>query len=175
MLLDGFSLGFSLYYDGPHCIRFSGNHQSALQAPSLVDDKLRHEMHLGRIAGPFQQVPFPNFQASPLGLVPKHEIGKFRLIHDLSFPKGDSINLYTSKEYTTVQYESLDIVIDLVRSCGHNSLIAKADIQDAFRLVPIRPQDYPLLGFTWNGMFYQDKVLPMGSETPDVSCFYFLL
>ena len=92
-------------------------------------------MHLGRIAGPFQQVPFPNFQASPLGLVPKHEIGKFMLIHDLSFPKGDSINVYTSKEYATVQYESLDIVIDLVRSCGHNSLIAKADIQDAFRLV----------------------------------------
>ena len=167
MLLDGFSLGFSLHYDGPHCIRFSGNHQSALQAPSLVDDKLRHEMHLGRIAGPFQQVPFPNFQASPLGLVPKHEIGKFRLIHDLSFPKGDSINFYTSKEYTTVQYESLDIVIDLVRSYGHNSLIAKADIQDAFRLVPIRPQDYPLLGFTWNGMFYHDKVLPMCSA---VSC-----
>ena len=163
MLLDGFSLGFSLHYDGPHCIRCSGNHQSALQAPSLVDDKLRHEMHLGRIAGPFQQVPFPNFQAK----LPKHEIGKFRLIHDLSFPKGDSINFYTSKEYTTVQYESLDIVIDLVRSCGHNSLVAKADIQDAFRLVPIRPQDYPLLGFTWNGMFYHDKVLPMGSA---VSC-----
>ena len=167
MLLDGFSLGFSLHYDGPHCIRFSGNHQSALQAPSLVDDKLGHEMHLGRIAGPFQQVPFPNFQASPLGLVPKHEIGKFRLIHDLSFPKGDSINCYTSKEYTTVQYESLDIVIDLVRSYGLNSLIAKADIQDAFRLVPIRPQDYPLLGFTWNGMLYHDKVLPMCSA---VSC-----
>ena len=83
MLLDGFSQGFSLYYDGPHCIRFSGNHQSALQAPSLVDDKLIHEMYLGRIAGPFQQVPFTNFQVSFLGLVPKHEIGKFRLIHDL--------------------------------------------------------------------------------------------
>ena len=124
-------------------------------------------MYLGRIAGPFQQIPFTNFQASPLGLVPKHEIGKFRLIHDLSFPKGDSINCYTSKEYTTGQYESLDRVIDLVRSCGHNSLIAKAAIHDAFRLVPIRPQYYPLLGFTWNGMLYHDKFLPMGSA---ISC-----
>ena len=156
ILLDGFSLGFSLHYDGPHCIRFSGNHQSALQAPSLVNDKLRHEMYLGRIAGQFQQVPFTNVQASLLGLVPKHDIGKFRLIHDLSFPKGDSIFFYTSKEYTTVQYESLDRVIDLVRSCGHNSLIAKADTQDAFKLVHIRPQYYPLLSFTWNSKFYHD-------------------
>ena len=99
--------------------------------------------------------------------MPKHDPGKFRLIHDLSFPKGDSINFYTSKEFTTVQYESLDRVVELVRSCVPRCFIAKADIQDAFRLIPIRPQDYPLLGFTWQGMFYHDKVLPVGSA---VSC-----
>ena len=52
-------------------------------------------------------------------------------------------------------------------SCGPRCLNAKADIQEAFRLIPIRPQDYPLLGFTWQGIFYHDKVLPMGSA---VSC-----
>lgn len=167
ILLQGFSLGFSLHYEGPQCIRVSGNHQSALHAPTLVDEKISHEIDLGRVAGPFETIPFNNFQSSPLGLVPKHDPGKVRLIHDLSFPKGDSINFYTSREFTTVQYESLDRVIELVRSCGPNCLIAKADIQEAFRLIPIRPQDYPLLGFTWKGMFYHDKVLPMGSS---VSC-----
>ena len=144
-------------------MRLSSNHQSALQAATIVEQKLCHEISLGRVAGPFQEIPFPNFQSSPLGLVPKHHPGKFRLIHDLSFPKGDSINFYTSKQFTTVQYESLE----LVRSCGPHCLIAKANIQEAFRLIPIRPQDYPLLGFTWQGMFYHDKVLPMGSA---VSC-----
>ena len=148
-------------------MRHSSNHQSALQAATIVEQKLRHEISLGRVAGPFQEIPFPNFQSSPLGLVPKHDPGKFRLIHDLSFPKGDSINFYTSKEFTTVQYESLDRVVELVMSCGPRCLIAKADIQEAFRLIPIRPQDYPLLGFTWQGIFYHDKVLPMGSA---VSC-----
>ena len=85
-------------------------------------------------------------------LVPKHDPGKFLLIHDLSFPKGDPI---TSKEFTTVQYESLDRVVELFRTCGPHCLIAKADIQEAFRLIPIKPQDYPLMGFTWQGIFLQ--------------------
>ena len=152
ILLEGFSTGFPIHYDGPQGMRHSSNHQSALQAATIVEQKLRHEIRLGRVAGPFQEIPFPNFQRSPLGLVPKHDPGKFRLIHDLSFPKGDSINFYTSKEFTTVQYESLDRVVELVMSCGPRCLIAKADIQEAFRLIPIRPQDYPLLGFTWQGM-----------------------
>ena len=148
-------------------MRFSGNHQSALQASTLVNEKINHEIHLGRIAGPFDEPPFFNFHSSPLGLVPKHDPGKFRLIHDLSFPKGDSINSYTSREFTTVKYDTLDRVVELVRSCGRNCLIAKADIQEAFRLIPIRSQDYPMLGFTWQGRYYHDNVPPMGSA---VSC-----
>ena len=115
-------------------MRFSDNHHSALQTPQLVDKKIRHEIDLGQPAGPFQEIPFPNFQSSPLGLVSKHEKGKFRLIHDLSFPKGDFINFHTSREFITVQYEYLDRVAELVRACGHKCLIAKADTQEAFRL-----------------------------------------
>ena len=131
-LVQGFACGFSLHYDGPQHVRFSGNHQSALQATTVVDEKIRHEVDLGRVAGPFRDITFVKFQSSPLGLVPKHDPGKYRLIHDLSFPKGDSINAYTAREYSTIQYESLDRVVELVRSCGLNSLIATADIRDAF-------------------------------------------
>ena len=167
ILLNGFTNGFSLHYEGPHNFRTSGNHRSALQAQSLVDDKLIKEISLGRIAGPFTTPPFTDFHSSPLGLIPKHDLGKFRLIHDLSFPQGDSINFHTSKQFTSVQYETLDHVVDLVHECGQGCFIAKADIKDAFRLIPINPQDYHLLGMTWNGQFYYDKVLPMGSA---ISC-----
>ena len=44
-------------------------------------------------------------------------------------------------------------------------LMAKADIQDEFHSIPIRRQDYPLLGITWRGQFFHDWVLPMGSST----------
>ena len=167
ILITGFTLGFSLHYDGPAYSRTSGNHRSALQAAFIVDRKLLHEVSLGRIAGPFTHPPFNDFQSSPLGLVPKHDPGKFRLIHDLSFPRGDSINLYTSKQFTCVQYETLDQVVSLVQECGQGCFIPKADIKDAFRLIPIKPQDYHLLGMTWHGLFYHDKVLPMGSA---ISC-----
>ena len=66
-----------------------------------------------------------------------------------------------------MHYETLDSVVDLVKLYGPGSLIAKADIQDAFRIIPIRPQDYPFLGIMWDGKFYYDKVLPMGES---VSC-----
>ena len=55
--------------------------------------------------------------------------------------------------------------MELVREGGQGYLIAKADIQDAFRLIPMRPQHYPLLGFTWHGQFFHYQVLPMVSST----------
>ena len=133
ILLNGFINRFSLHCDGLHHFRTSGNHRSALQAQSLVDDKLLKEISIGRIAGPFTKPPFTDFHSSPLGLIPKHDQGKFRLIHDLSFPRGDSINFHTSKQFTSVQYETLDHVVDLVQDCGQDCFIAKADIKDAFR------------------------------------------
>ena len=40
--------------------------------------------------------------------------------------------------------------------------MAKADIEDAFRLIPIHPEYHHLLGFTWKDAFYVDTCLPMG-------------
>ena len=45
--------------------------------------------------------------------------------------------------------------------------MAKADLKYAFRIMPIHPSDYHLLGFKWNDHYYFDMVLPMGCS---VSC-----
>jgi hypothetical protein len=42
------------------------------------------------------------------------------------------------------------------------SYTAKTDIADAFRLIPVHPDDYPKLGFQFQGQYYFDKCLPMG-------------
>jgi hypothetical protein len=44
-------------------------------------------------------------------------------------------------------------------------LLAKTDIENAFRLMPITPADHPLLGFTWQGQYYFDKNLPFGCSS----------
>ncbi|VDI80146.1 Hypothetical predicted protein [Mytilus galloprovincialis] len=98
------------------------------------------------------------------GLVPKKEEGSFRLIHDLSFPKGDSVNSWTPIEFTSVSYQNIETVIDLVQEFGLNCLMSKADILEAFRLVPVHSSEYHLLGFKWQNLFYYDAALPMGAS-----------
>ena len=170
-LITGFSIGFRI----PSSIEntFTStyqNHKSALQNPLAVSQKIHKELKLGRIAGPFQSHPIPDLIISPLGLVPKKASNEFRLIHDLSFPKNSSVNSHIDKSLTGVQYEDLDHCIRIITAIGPNTLIAKADLKDAFRIIPIHPEDHRLLGFTWQGGVYYDKHLPMGCS---VSCSIF--
>ena len=45
---------------------------------------------------------------------------------------------------------------------GVGSFLAKTDIKSAFRIIPIQPADYNLLGFCWRGSYYYDRCLAMG-------------
>jgi len=164
-LIQGFTSGFKINSSlDKNVVKFPQNHKSATGNPQVVTKKIHREIQKGRIKGPFKEPPFNNFICSPLGLVPKKESGSFRLIHDLSFPKGDSVNSWTPPEFTAVSYQNIETVINLVQEYGYNSLMSKADIQDAFRLIPIHPSEYHLLGFFWNGQFYHDAALPMGAS-----------
>ena len=42
------------------------------------------------------------------------------------------------------------------------ALLAKVDIEVAYRLVPVHPQDCPLQAMRWNGDIYVDPMLPFG-------------
>ena len=170
VLVNGFRHGFKKSYSGPRTSHYSKNHGSAIKNDVAIAELLKREVTLGRIAGPFQTPPFSNFIISPLGLVPKKEPGAFRLIHDLSYPRGNAVNDFILPENSSVQYENLDQVIHLVKLCGRESLIAKCDIEEAFRQIPIHPSDYSLLGFVWDEKFYYDKFLPMGCSSSCQIC-----
>ena len=43
--------------------------------------------------------------------------------------------------------------------------MAKSDIADAFRLIPLAPWDYRLMGVKLNNQYYYDKCLPMGCRS----------
>lgn len=163
-LVEGFSEGFKLGIVGEIKTNVPKNHKSAEENPNQVYLKLAKESLKGRIAGPFRSPPFDNLVCSPLGLVPKSD-GKFRLIHDLSHPKGNSVNSLIPPENSVVSYDGVDKVIKLVKKFGRNAKLAKCDIEDAFRIVCIHPSDYHLLGFTWNQLFYYDRCLPMGASS----------
>ena len=114
--------------------------------------------------GPFSSPPFKNFQVSPIGLVPKKHSDKFRTIFHLSFPKSgtSSINYFIEKDDFSLQYITIDNAIAAVQKFGPGCYMAKTDIESAFRLFPVHPDDLELLGMFWDGQYYFDKVLPFG-------------
>lgn len=118
---------------------------SALQHPVAVEEELRLEMEAGRVHGPFLGPPLPNFRTSGLGVVPKKN-GKWRVILHLSAPAGVSINDSISKEEYTLHYISMDDAVKMVHGHGPAALMAKIDLKSAFRMVPVRPNDWNLLG-----------------------------
>lgn len=165
LLESGFTSGFPLHFDGPRCSQKAPNLLSAIQNPKVVSAKLSKELDAHRLVGPFSSPPFPIFRISPLGLVPKKVEGEFRLIHHLSYPRGSSLNDGISSDHTTVSYATVENAIGLIKSVGPNCFLAKTDVKNAFRIVPIRPEDYDLLGIYWQGQYYYDRCMPMGCSS----------
>lgn len=170
LLIEGFRDGFSLpVFSGKGCTLVN-NLKSVDQFSDVVYAKILKEIMEGRVAGPFSSPPFSNFRISPLGIVPKKEKNSFRLIHHLSFPMGQSLNNQINNSLSSVTYASFEDALSKLRYLGKGTLMAKADIKLAFRLLPINPACFNSLGFFFNNQFYFDKCLPMGCS---LSCFYF--
>ena len=137
---------------------------SALEFPEGVNDKLAKELHAGRIAGPFETPPLPVFQISPLGFNPQKVPGEFCLFHHLSFPEGQSVNSHIPKIASIVRYASIDDAVRLISRTGRGCALAKTDIKNAFRLIPVSPSDYSLLGIHWQNNFTSIKILSWGFQ-----------
>lgn len=161
-LLEGFQSGFPICYTGPRLPFDSKNLKSLSGRDVIVIDKLQKELQAGRIAGPFVKRPISTLRVSPIGLVEKKVPGDFRLIHHLSYPEGNSVNDNIDPQLCSVRYTSFDEVIHMIQDLGQGCLLGKADIKSAFRLLPVRPQDFDQLGFKFQGQYYFDKSLPFG-------------
>ena len=166
-LVNGFRSGFAIRcYGLPVQKQVVTNMKSAFDFPNVIDRKLQHELELGRILGPFTERPdISRYRISPLGVVPKKLPGEFRVIHNLSYPEGESVNDYIPQEFSTVQYATIQHAISFIKEADSIVFMAKVDIEAAFRIIPISPQDSPLLGFKWRGAYYMDAVLPMGCSS----------
>ena len=170
-LFDNVHNGVHLYSsitieDQPH---IPPNQPSALQHYDIVNKMLNEELAMGRIAGPFQTRP-PGLIISPLAAVPKKDPGSYRIIHNLSFPLGNSVNSHTPRELCSVSYETIDDCIDIVTKLGKNCLISKIDVLKSFRIIRVAEYDLRFLGFMWNDSFWIDLVMPMGAS---ISCSHF--
>ncbi len=135
--MKGFTHVFHLDFDSdtdiitPRPERSHYNHQSALRHHDIVSDKLSREVAAGHLASPFQQPPLPGFQVSPLALIEKKKKGSYRLIHNLSYPDGSSVNDHISKFKGSVRYQRLDNAIDTILKLGAGCVLSKTDLEHA--------------------------------------------
>ena len=164
-LIDGFTNGFKIHQDRQITQTVvTPNHPSIKEHTQIAQTMIQEELQAGRLLGPYTTPPFPTYISSPIGVIPKKEPGKFRIIHDLSAPKGTNLSVNSTIPHSaaTVQYQLLDHVISLLQNQGSGSSMAKTDIEQAFRQIPIHPSQYNILRFQFDNKFYFDKCLPFG-------------
>ena len=157
-LRDGFRVGFD-YTTQQLKSRF-GNHPTCRAKPSKVQERIDTEMSAGRLLGPIQTELLSAVHLSPMGL--PHQNDKFRLIVDLSSPAGKSVNDGISSHLCSLKYASVDDAVAMVKTLRRGTKLVKMDLKDAYRIIPVHPDDYHLLGVSWQGHTYVDRALPFG-------------
>ena len=119
---------------------------SATIHQDVIDEYLKQ---LGNILGPFPKVTAPAIHINHFVVIPKkHQAGRWRLITELSFPEGSSINDEIDSNACSLTYITVQEVAHRAISMGKGSWLAKIDIKSAYRLVPVSPLDRMWLGMS---------------------------
>ncbi len=158
---EGFRIGFN---SGLVSLKQrSGNMPSADEHPEVVTGYIQKERELGRLMQVKRAEVLTPIHTSPFGVIPKKNgINRWRLILDRSSPLGHSMNDGIEKELASLSYVSVDEVVQRVLRWGRGTLLAKMDVRQAYRNIPVHPVERCLLGMRWQGDTYVDAVLPFG-------------
>ncbi len=129
----------------------------------IIDEYLTTEIQAGRVLGPLPTPALSYLHVSQFGVIPKkNKIHAWRLILDLSYPLGHSVNDGIDKNEFPVTYSKVDDANALIVKYGKSALMGKVDIKNAYRIVPIHPDDHYLLGMKWRNRYFVDLALPFG-------------
>lgn len=81
---------------------------------------------------------------------------------DLLEPIGSNVNDRINRELCSLKYMSVDNAVQSILDLRPGSLIAKLDIESAYKIILIHLADRPLLGMSWKHQTYINTVLPFG-------------
>lgn len=112
---------------------------------------------------------------SPLNTVTKRDSPERRVILDLSFPSGKSVNDHISKEFylgekVELSYPNVDDLVGIIKDKGPRCMLFKKDLKRAYRQIPVCPGDIHFIGFSWENCLFVDRVLPMGLRSSAQIC-----
>ena len=168
MVLDGIAFGFPLQFSGPplYSDHRPANHPSATRHPDHVRRYLEQEVAHGSMAGPYESPPFtPWCVMSPLMSRLNKDSDSRRIILDLSYPEGGvnahiKPHVYDGREachYLPTIDNATRLITD---TCTGDVHMAVINLSRAYRQLPVSPNDWPLLCFHFENVYYFDQRLP---------------
>ena len=133
-------------------------------APQGRSFLISKECREGKVMGPFDPTieVFSRVHVSRFGVISKGSSGKWRLILALLSPTGFSVNDGIPPEYCSLSYTFVDEAAQVVGRLGPQCLLAKVNIQSAYHMIPVHPEDRLLLGMVWQRNLFIDAALPFG-------------
>ena len=145
-----------------------GNHKSAVDYPNDIDAYIAEEQKYDAILGPFNEKPICGGHSSPFMTRAKPNSDRCRVIIDLSWPLGASVNAGIDKNtyldtLFALTFPTVDDITNELKRLGRGAFLYKIDISRVFRHVKVDPGDYDLLGLEWNG-HYVDTCVPFGAR-----------
>ncbi len=164
LVFSGLTNGVDIGCTGPDTGATYPNWPSADELEEDVSITIEQNIDSGRVVGPWSSPPIPEYIASPIGAFRKPS-GKIRMIHDLSFPPGKSVNDHIDPDLFKLQYVTVDEVAKTCARFDRPGWLAKSDLSNAFHHVLVNPRYWHKLGFTWKGLYYAYACLPFGCRS----------
>ena len=152
------------------------SHSSADKFSSHVKRYLDTEMQHKAIFGPYMDPPYGNStHVSPFMSREKPDSDNRRIIIDLSWPLGASVNSFTtSNVYLNIayklQYPTIDNIMNTFIKLGPGTFLYKVDLSRAFRQLRIDPIDFNLLCLKWESRYFSDTFCLLGHRGGSTAC-----
>ena len=168
-LLELLRFGFPLDFNRTCTLHNEqGNHTSATQFPLDVDAYIEEECGYGTLLGPFKENPIVDCHTSPFMTRNKPNSDRRRVIIDLSWPIGASVNAGIDKDTYlnspfALTFPTVDDIASQLKRLGRGALLYKIDVSRAFHHMRIDPGDFDLLGLHGRDT-YIDTCLPFGTR-----------
>ena len=118
------------------------NYGSTREHEAQISVQMRADFSRGRILSP--PPPLASAYVHPLGAIPKPPGTTVRIIHNLSAPLHYSVN--DNVTYKPCKWASLDDAFALMTE---GCFLARVDIEEYYRHIPVDPADWDLTAFRW--------------------------
>lgn len=156
---------------------FHPNHPSAKEAAEAFRADMATEIAAGRrVAIPSSALAeLPYITANPVGAI--WQKGKYRMIQNLSYPKGSAVNEHIQKSdfggLVLDDTKSNSWVLREFTQAELEVVMGTEDMKAMYKQIPSAPCDQLYQAIEFEGIIYLEKTLVFGSSSsPFIACFF---